>query len=99
VLRFRLSEPGGYSWQLNCDYQQRAPRLTTPQSVFAWPDDLAFVLNEVALVYAYRFAKGISSAEAKGQLGIAQQSVMSAMAGEERESISQGYVPEFGLLR
>jgi hypothetical protein len=99
VLRFRLSEPVGYSWQLNCDYQQRAPRLTTPQSVFAWPDDLAFVLNEVALVYAYRFAKGISSAEAKGQLGIAQQSVMSAMAGEERESISQGYVPEFGLLR
>jgi len=100
VLRFRLSEPmSSYNFQFNIVYQQKAPKLTTPQSVFAWPDDLKFVLLEVALVYAFRFAKGISAAEAQMQLKIAQQSIGSAMAGEDRESNAQGVAPDRGIMR
>jgi hypothetical protein len=100
VLRFRLSEPmSSYNYQINVIYQARAPKLTTPQSVFAWPDDLGFVLRELALVYAFRFAKGISQAESQAQLRIAQQSIGSAMAGEDRERNAYGVVPERGLMR
>jgi hypothetical protein len=100
VLRFRLSEPmSSYNWQINVVYQARAPKLTTPQSGFAWPDDLGFVLRELALVYAVPFARGISVAESQAQLKIAQQSIGSAMAGEDRESNAFGVVPERGLMR
>lgn len=99
VLRFRLSEPADYSVQVNGVYQARAPKLTTPQSVFAWPDDLGFVLRELGLVYAFRFAKGVSESETRTQLGIAQQSIASAMAGEDRESNAFGVVPERSLMR
>lgn len=100
VLRFRLSEPmSSYQFQFNVVYQQKAPKLTTPQSVFAWPDDQAHVLHEVGLTYAYRFAKGISAAESQIQLKISQQSIASAMAGEERESVIEGLVPDRGLMR
>jgi hypothetical protein len=100
VLRFRLSEPmSSYQFQFNIVYQQKAPVLKTPQSVFAWPDDLAHVLHEVGLVFAYRFAKGISGNEAKTQLAIANQTIAGAMASEERESIIQGLVPLQSLMR
>jgi hypothetical protein len=100
VLRFRLSEPmSSYNFQFNIVYQQKAPKLTTPQSVFAWPDDQAHVLHEVGLTFAYRFAKGISAAESQAQLKIAQASIAGAMAGEERESVIEGLVPAQGLMR
>lgn len=100
VLRFRLSEPGGSTCvQVNMIYQQRAPKLTSPQSVFAWPDDMGYVLRETALVYAFRFAKGVSAAETSGQIQIAQQTVGAAMAGEEREDNDQGKVPSRSLMR
>jgi hypothetical protein len=100
VLRFRLSEPmSSYQFQFNIVYQQKAPKLTTPQSVFAWPDDQAHVLHEVGLTFAYRFAKGISAAEAQAQLKIANSTVAGAMAGEERESVIEGLVPDRGLMR
>jgi hypothetical protein len=100
VLRFRLSEPGGsYCVQINMIYQQRAPKLTSPQSVFAWPDDMGYVLREAALVYAFRFAKGISAAETNTQIQVAQQSIGMAMAGEEREANDQGEVPASSLMR
>jgi hypothetical protein len=100
VLRFRLSEPAdSVCLQVNVVYQQRAPKLKSPQSVFAWPDDLQFVLNELALVYAFRFAKGVSQAETRTQIQVANQSIGSAMAGEERESNAFGVVPERGLMR
>jgi hypothetical protein len=100
VLRFRLSEPGGsYCVQFNVVYQARAPKLTTPQSVFAWPDDVRYVLNEAALFYAFRFAKGISANESQSQFKFMQGAVGSAMAGEDRESNAQGLVPERSLMR
>jgi hypothetical protein len=100
VLRFRLSEPmSTYQFQFNVVYQQKAPKLTTPQSVFAWPDDQAHVLHEVALAFGYRFAKGVSADETKMQITISQQSIAHAMAGEERESINEGVVPERSLMR
>lgn len=100
VLRFRLSEPmSSYQFQFNIVYQQRAPKLTTPQSVFAWPDDQAHVLHEVGLAFAYRFAKGVSAEETKMQITISQQSIAHAMAAEERESVIEGLVPEHGLMR
>lgn len=100
VLRFRLSEPmSSYQFQFNIVYQQRAPKLTTPQSIFAWPDDQAHVLHEVGLAFAYRFAKGVSAEEAKMQITIAQQTIANAMAAEERESVIEGLVPLHGLMR
>jgi hypothetical protein len=100
VIRFRLSEPmSSYNFQLNVVYQGKAPKLTTPQSVFTWPDDMNYVLYETGLVYAFRFAKGISAAETAAQLQIARQSIQSAMAGEERESNDQGLVPMYPLMR
>lgn len=100
VLRFRLSEPvSSYNFQINAFYQGKAPTLTTPQSVFAWPDDMSDVLREVALSYAFRFAKGVSAAESLAQAKIAQGAILSAMAGEERESNDQGMVPEYPLMR
>lgn len=100
VLRFRMSQPGGdYNFQLNCAYQQKAPKLTTPQSVFAWPDDQGYVLREVALHYAYRFAKGVSAAESQAQLQLARIAVLSAYAGEDSESSAFGPVPSMSLMR
>lgn len=99
VLTFRLSEPfGNYCGQINVIYQARAPKLTTPQSVFAWPDDLSFVLTELMLFQTYRYAKGISATETKLQMGIAQGSIASALAGEDREDNEQGLVPERTLM-
>jgi len=88
-----------YNFQINAFYQQRAPKLTNPQSVFAWPDDLGYVLNEVGLTYAFRFAKGVADAEVRTQLAVAQQAIASAMQGEEREANSQGLVPLAPLMR
>lgn len=100
VLRFRLSEPMSSSqFQFNIVYQQRAPILRTPQSVFAWPDDLAHVLHESGLAYAFRFAKGVGAQETKDQIAIAQQTIAGVMAGEEREQVEEGLVPEHGLMR
>jgi hypothetical protein len=100
VLRFRLSEPFSmYNFQMNLVYQGRAPRLTTPQSVFAWPDDMTYVLNEAALAYAFRFAKGVSAAETKDQLAVTRETIGSAMAQEDRESNDQGFVPDLPIMR
>lgn len=100
VLRFRMSQPGGdYNFQLNCAYQQKAPKLTTPQSIFAWPDDQGYVLREVALHYAYRFAKGVSAAESQAQLQLARIAVLSAYAGEDSEASAYGPVPSMPLMR
>ena len=99
VLRFRLSEPLWQQFQINVVYQQRAPILRTPQSVFAWPDDLGHVLREVGLSYAFRFAKGISAQETSTQLQVANQTIAAAMAGEERESVIEGLVPAQSLMR
>lgn len=100
VLKFRLSDPpGSYPWQINLVYQAKAPKLLTPQSIFPWPDDMAYVINEVALFQAFRYAKGVLAAETNVQLNIANQMIMSALAGEDRESTAHVVAPDLALMR
>ena len=99
ILKFRLSTPnGGYCWMMNVVYQARAPRLINPQSVFQWPDNLSFVLHEVALAQAFRFATGLSSDDTKNQILMAQQAIKSALDSDDRESTSEGFAPR-GFMR
>lgn len=100
VIRFRLSEPfSGYNFQINLVYQARAPKLVKPQDVLAWPDDMQYVLHEVGLTYAFRFAKGISATETQEQLKVANETIGGALAQEDRESNDQGLVPDLPLMR
>lgn len=99
VLQFRLSEPtSSYAFQFNCIYQARVPKLTSPASVFQWPDDLSFVLVELALWQAMRFAYGYTAEETTAQMQVALLALQNAMEYEDREAITQALTPEFDLM-
>jgi hypothetical protein len=99
VLKFRLSEPmGTYPYQFNVTYQARAPKLTTPLSIFQWPDNLSFVLQEVALWQAFRFATGLSTAETSAQLQMAQMAIQNARAADDREDTAEALIPSRSLM-
>jgi hypothetical protein len=99
VLKFRLSEPmGSYCYQVNVVYQARAPKLTDPTSVFQWPDNLSFVLQEVALWQAFRFATGITATETQAQYQMAQAAITAARGSEDQEDSVQGLVPTRSLM-
>jgi hypothetical protein len=99
VIKFRLSEPmGTYSFQLNCVYQARAPKLTGPLSIFQWPDDLSYVLVEMALWQASRFAYGQAAAETEGFMQSAMAAVQSALESEDREDNVQAITPQWALM-
>lgn len=100
VLKFRLSEPlGVQGFQVNMVYQGRAPKLTSPQSVFAWPDDLNYVLYETAMFQAFRYAKGVNGADTRTQFQIVQNVIQSALASEDREDTGHVVAPERSLMR
>lgn len=101
VLKFRLSDPpGSYPWQVNIVYQAKAPKLIGPNSIAPWPDDMAYVLFEVALFQAFRYAKGVLAAETQSQMQIANQMIMTAMMGEgSREDSAFVVAPELALMR
>jgi len=100
VLLFRLSEPiGSQCFQINGVYQARATKLTSPQSVFPWPDDMAYVLHEVALFQAFRYAKGVTAKDTQVQMGIAGQMIQTALAGEDREASGMVIAPAMALAR
>lgn len=100
ILRFRLSEPMGTSCQqINMVYQARCPKLLSPQDVIPWPDDMAYVLHEMTLFQAFRYAKGVNAKDTQTQMGIAQQMVQTAMMGEDREDNAFAEAPEMGLMR
>ena len=100
VIKFRLSEPmGTYCFQINCVYQQRAPKLSTAGSIFQWPDDLSYVLVEMALWQASRFAYGLGADETMKFQQSAQAALMSALEAEDKEDNVQALTPEFSLMR
>jgi hypothetical protein len=100
VIKFRLSEPmGTYCFQINAVYQARAPKLSTAKSIFRWPDDLSFVLVEMALWQASRFAYGLAAEETMKFQQSAQQALMSALEAEDKEDNVQGITPEWSLMR
>lgn len=100
VIKFRLSEPmGTYCFQINLVYQARAPKLTTPASIFQWPDDLSYVLVEMCLWQASRFAYGLGAEETAKFEQSAMAALQSALESEDREANTQSITPEFSLMR
>jgi hypothetical protein len=100
VIKFRLSEPmGTYCFQINGVYQARAPILATAASIFQWPSDLSYVLVEMALWQASRFAYGLGAEETMKFQQSAQAALMSALEAEDKEDNVQALTPEFSLMR
>lgn len=100
IVKFRLSEiPGSQPIQVCPCYQGRAPKLTSPQSVFPWPDDMSYVLDELALANAYRFAKGITSDAFKTQMAVANEAIRRAHLQEDREASNEPLIPAMSLMR
>ena len=99
VLKFRIAYPMSQPFQINMVYQARAPLLQVPTDIFPWPDNLAYVLYEVGLFMAYRFAKGITAADTKEQFQIAMQMIQQAMGSEDKEESDYGLIPEMTLYR
>jgi hypothetical protein len=99
ILKFRISEPFSlYSWQINCVYQARANKLTTPQSVFNWPDNYSFALHEMCLWQAFRFAKGISAAETQAQKAAATEAIQMVRSADDVEETNEGISPDRSLM-
>lgn len=100
VVKFRLSEPvSTYPFAYIVTYQAKAPKFTSPESVFQWPDDLSYVLFEMLLWQGMRFAYGISAAETQLQMQSAMVAVQNALASEDREANDQAITPQWSLMR
>ena len=99
VLKFRLSEPvSTYPFAFNVVYQAKAPKFTSGQSVFQWPDDYSFALFELLLWQGMRFAYGITSAETQAQAQAAQLALANVLAAEDREDVIQAITPQRSLM-
>ena len=100
VVKFRLSEPvSTYPFAFNVVYQAKAPKFTSGQSVFQWPDDLSYVLFEMLLWQGMRVAYGITAQETEAQMQVAQLALQSALASEDREANNQAITPQWSLMR
>jgi hypothetical protein len=100
VLKFRLSEPvSTYPFAFNMVYQARAPKFTSGQSIFQWPDDLSYVILETCLWQGMRFAYGITAAETEAQMQVAMLALQNALSSEDREANEQAITPDFPLMR
>lgn len=100
VLKFRLSEPvSTYPFAFAMVYQARAPKFTSGQSIFQWPDDLMYVIFEVALWQGMRFAYGINAAETTAQMQIASLAIQNALASEDREANEFTLTPNWNIMR
>jgi hypothetical protein len=100
VVKFRLSEPvSTYPFAFNVVYQAKAPKFTSGQSIFQWPDDLSYVLFEMLLWQGFRFAYGMTSQETQAQAQSAQMALQAALASEDREDNIQGLTPQWSLMR
>lgn len=99
VIRVRLSQPlGTYSLAINMFYQKRAPILSTPQSIFAWPNNMNYVLVEMCLYQAMRFAYGISAQESQAQMQHAMLAVQMALESEDQEANDQAITPGYAFM-
>jgi len=100
VLKFRLSEPvSTYPFAFTVVYQARAPKFTSGQSVFQWPDDLSWVLFEMLLWQGMRFAYGITAAETQAQMQVAALALQSALESEDREANDMAITPQWQIMR
>jgi hypothetical protein len=100
VVKFRLSQPvSTYPFAYTVVYQARAPKFTSGQSVFQWPDDLSWVLFEMCLWQGMRFAYGISATETQAQMQIAALAVQNALESEDREANDMSMTPEWNIMR
>ena len=99
VVKFRLSQPiSTYPFAFNVVYQAKAPKFINGQSVFQWPDDLAYVLFEMCLWQGMRFAYGMTAQETQAQMQAAFLAVTNALASEDREDNIQSLTPNFTLM-
>ena len=99
VVQFRISQPvSTYPFAFNIVYQAKPPKFNSPQDVFAWPDDMMWVIFEVCLFLAMRFAYGITSTETQAQMQIANAAVLQALSGEDREDSIQAITPVYTLM-
>ena len=100
VLSFRLSEPvSTYPFAFNMGYQARAPKFTSGQSIFQWPDDLSYVIFETCLWQGMRFAYGITAAETQAQMQVAMLAIQNALSSEDREANDQAITPNWSIMR
>lgn len=100
VIKFRLSEPvSTYPFAFAVVYQARAPKFTSGQSVFQWPDDLSFVLFELLLWQGMRFAYGITSTETQAQMQVAMLALQNALESEDREANDMAVTPQWSIFR
>ncbi len=99
VVKFRLSEPvSTYPFAFNVTYQAKAPKFTSGQSVFQWPDDYSFALFELLLWQGLRFAYGITSSETQAQMQVAMLAMQQVLAAEDREDNVQAITPLRSLM-
>jgi hypothetical protein len=99
VVKFRLSEPvSTYPYAFNIVYQAKAPKFTSPQDIFPWPDDLSYVLYEMLLFQGMRVAYGLSAAETQSQMQMAALAVQRALESEDRADNVQSLTPNFTLM-
>lgn len=99
VVKFRLSEPvSTYPFAFSVVYQRKAPHFINGQSVFQWPDDLSYVLFEMCLWQACRFAYGFTAPETQMQMQAAMTAVQNALSSEDREASDQGFVPQYTVM-
>ena len=99
VVKFRISEPvSTYPFAFNVVYQAKAPKFTSGQSVFQWPDDYSYVLFEMLLWQGMRFAYGMTSQETQAQAQAAETALLSILAAEDREDNIQALTPGFTIM-
>src|ERR1019366_2912526 len=99
VVKFRISQPvSTYPFAFNVVYQAKAPKFTSGQSVFQWPDDLSYVLFEMLLWQGMRVAYGMTAQETQAQMQSAMLAVQRALESEDREDNIQGLVPSFSFM-
>jgi hypothetical protein len=99
VVKFRMSQPvSTYPFALNVVYQAKAPKFTSGQSVFQWPDDLSYVLFELLLWQGMRVAYGMTAQETQAQMQSAMLAVQRALESEDREDNIQGLTPAFSFM-
>ena len=99
VLKFRFSQPiSTYPYAFNAVYQAKAPTFTSGESLFQFPDAINYVLHELALFQAFRFAYGSTAEETKMQMEVASMAIVSALESEDREDNFQAITPQITLM-
>ena len=92
VLRIRFDKaPGAIPYVANLVYQAKAPLLSSLASTWApFPDEFGFVIRQMFLALAYRFA---NSQRSEVEYAKAQANIMKALGGDDLEDSNENIVP------